>query len=48
VKQEIDCFSSDVEGTAPEGDNTLIVNELDTSAIVDPNKMQVIGYENGK
>ena len=47
-KQEIDCFSSDVEGVLPEADGTVIVNELDISAIVDPNKLVVIGYENGK
>lgn len=35
-------------GTVPESDGNVIVNELDVSTIVDPNKMQVIGYENGK
>ena len=47
-RQEIDCFSSEFEGVIPDGDTSVIVNELDTSAIVDPNKLKVIGYENGK
>lgn len=47
VKQEVDDFSSDVEGTIPDSETNLVVEQLDTSAIVDPGRNQVIGYENG-